>query len=131
MVADGCQRHKADAILKALQAILGKLKTKARLAHATWPGQGEQAHVLAGEQGGCTSQVLLTPNERGRWDRQVVRRAQKWLPDNRKVNVWASSGEEQDALARRESQSLDEQVKRLLARGAVHAALKVTDGPYA
>ena len=43
----GSQRDEEHPILEFLQQIRSSLKSKAGLARPSWPGEGEQAHLLA------------------------------------------------------------------------------------
>jgi hypothetical protein len=72
-IADGCERHKADAVCEVRQQAVRDREQEARFAHTAWTGEGEQAHVGSMQQSLELSEFVFAAKQRGQWLRQVTR----------------------------------------------------------
>src|SRR5205823_13151190 len=72
-LAHGSQRHKADTVGEVgTQSRCGS-QGEARFAHASQTGEGQQAYLWTLQEGRDRLHLLLAPDQRGGWQREVGR----------------------------------------------------------
>ena len=108
-IAERSQRHKPDAIVKAVEQIFGNLQSQAGLADATGANEREQAHLLAFQKQGCPCHLRFTSNEGSERGWYMVGWMHLRLPGIRE-RCRAGRCSKKGTFAWREPERLDKQV---------------------